>query len=129
MKRKPSWAALEKAAGARILIIDGAMGTMIQRHNPQEADYRGTRFKDWHRDIKGNNDLLVLTQPDIIRGIHAAYIDAGADIIETNTFNAQVISMADYGMEELSAEMNREAAKLARQAARSEVESESRSSH
>ena len=109
--------ALHKAAAERILIMDGAMGTEIQNFKLDEAGYRGDRFKDWHRDVKGNNDLLVLTHPDIIRGIHAAYIDAGADIIETNTFNAQVISMADYGMEELSAELNLEAAKLARQAA------------
>ena len=109
--------ALHAAAAKRILIMDGAMGTEIQNFKLDEDGYRGRRFKDWHRDVKGNNDLLVLTQPDIIRGIHAAYIDAGADIIETNTFNAQVISMADYGMEELSAEINREAAKLAREAA------------
>ncbi len=109
--------ALHKIAAERILIMDGAMGTEIQNFKLDEAGYRGTRFKDWHRDVKGNNDLLVLTQPDIIRGIHAAYIDAGADIIETNTFNAQVISMADYGMEELSGEINVTAARLARQAA------------
>jgi 5-methyltetrahydrofolate--homocysteine methyltransferase len=109
--------ALPKAAAERILIMDGAMGTEIQNFKLDEAGYRGKRFKDWHRDVKGNNDLLVLSQPDIIRGIHAAYIDAGADLIETNTFNAQVISMADYGMESLSAEINRDAAKLARQAA------------
>jgi 5-methyltetrahydrofolate--homocysteine methyltransferase len=92
------------------------MGTMIQEHKLDEAGYRGPRFKDWHRDIKGNNDLLVLSQPDIIRDIHAKYIAAGADFIETNTFNAQVISMADYGMESLSHEMNVAAARLARQA-------------
>jgi 5-methyltetrahydrofolate--homocysteine methyltransferase len=116
MKKIASWAALEKAASERILIIDGAMGTMIQRHKLQEADYRGPRFKDWKRDIKGNNDLLVLTQPKIIQDIHEQYLAAGADIIETNTFNAQVISMADYGMEALSYEINVEAAKLARAA-------------
>ena len=109
--------ALHAAAASRILVMDGAMGTEIQNFKLDEAGYRGQRFKDWHRDVKGNNDLLALTQPDIIAGIHAAYIDAGADIIETNTFNAQVISMADYGMESLSAEINREAAKLARRAA------------
>ena len=109
--------ALHKAAAERILIMDGAMGTEIQNHKLDEAGYRGERFKDWHRDVKGNNDLLVLTQPEIIAGIHRAYLDAGADIIETNTFNAQVISMADYGMEALSAEINVAAAKLARQAA------------
>ena len=109
--------ALQPAARERILIIDGAMGTMIQRHKLDEAGYRGQRFKDWHRDVKGNNDLLVLTQPDIIRDIHAEYIAAGADIIETNTFNAQVISMADYGMEKLAREINVAAARLAREAA------------
>jgi methionine synthase I (cobalamin-dependent) len=93
------------------------MGTMIQRHKPTEADYRGERFKDWPSDLKGNNDLLVLTQPAIIKGVHEAYFDAGADIIETNSFNAQRISMADYGMEALSAEINLAAARLAREAA------------
>jgi 5-methyltetrahydrofolate--homocysteine methyltransferase len=110
-------AALEKAASERILIIDGAMGTMIQRHKLDEAGYRGTRFADWPRDVKGNNDLLVLTQPKIIQDIHEQYLAAGADILETNTFNAQRISMADYGMEELSYEINVQAAKLARAAA------------
>ena len=116
MARKSSWAALEKAASERILIIDGAMGTMIQRHKPTEEDYRGARFKDWHRDVKGNNELLVLTQPAMIQDVHEQYLAAGADIIETNTFSAQVISMADYGMEELAVEMNVAAAKLARAA-------------
>jgi 5-methyltetrahydrofolate--homocysteine methyltransferase len=117
MKTKPSAAALEKAATERILIIDGAMGTMIQKRKPTEETYRGKRFKNWPMDVKGNNDLLVLTQPGMIREIHGEYLEAGADIIETNTFNAQVISMADYGMEELAYEMNVEAAKIARQAA------------
>jgi methionine synthase I (cobalamin-dependent) len=90
---------------------------MIQRHKLDEAGYRGARFADWHRDVKGNNDLLVLTQPQIIQEIHEQYIEAGADIVETNTFNAQRISMADYGMEELSHEMNVAAARLARAAA------------
>jgi len=117
MKRKPSYAALEAAANERILIIDGAMGTMIQRHKLDEAGYRGERFKDWKRDIKGNNDLLVLTQPRIISGIHEEYLKAGADILETNTFNAQRISMADYGMQELASEINVAAAKIARAAA------------
>jgi 5-methyltetrahydrofolate--homocysteine methyltransferase len=117
MNREERIAALEKAARQRILILDGAMGTMIQRHKLAEADYRGARFKDWPRDLKGNNDLLVLTQPDIIRGIHEAYLDAGADIIETNTFNAQTVSMADYGMESLAFEINVAAGKLAREAA------------
>lgn len=117
MKRLASWKALEDAASRRILIIDGAMGTMIQRHKLGEAEYRGQRFKDWKRDVKGNNDLLVLTQPTIIQDIHEQYLEAGADIIETNTFNAQRVSMADYGMEDLSYEMNLAAAKLARAAA------------
>jgi 5-methyltetrahydrofolate--homocysteine methyltransferase len=117
MIRKPSWAALEKAASDRILIIDGAMGTMIQRHKPTEETYRGTRFKDWHRDVKNNNELLSLTQPDIIRDIHEQYFAAGADIAETNTFGATTIAQADYGMEALAYEMNVESAKLARKAA------------
>ena len=117
MTRKPRWAALEKAVTQRILIIDGAMGTMIQRHKPDEAAYRGERFKDWHRDVKGNNDLLVLTQPAIIQKIHEEYLEAGADILETNTFNAQRISLADYAMEPLAYEINFEAAKIARAAA------------
>ncbi len=117
MTREDRVAALYKAAAQRILIIDGAMGTMIQRHKLSEEDYRGARFKDWPQDLKGNNDLLVLTQPDIIRDIHNAYFEAGADIAETNTFNAQRISMADYGMEALSAEINLAAARLAREAA------------
>ncbi len=100
--------------GERILILDGAMGTMIQRHGLSEADYRGERFADWPRDLKGNNDLLTLTQPQVIGGIHQAYLDAGADILETNTFNANRISMADYGMEDLSRELNVAAARLAR---------------
>ncbi|WPL18047.1 Methionine synthase [Thiorhodovibrio winogradskyi] len=108
---------LKERLARSILILDGAMGTMIQRHKLEEADYRGERFKDWPSDLKGNNDLLVLTQPEIIRGIHAAYLDAGADIIETNTFNGTRIAMADYGMEELVTEINLAAAKLARQAA------------
>src|SRR5215510_6383098 len=102
MTREKRIVALKAAADERILIIDGAMGTMIQRHKLDEAGYRGARFKDWKRDIKGNNDLLVLTQPEIIAGIHEAYLAAGADILETNTFNAQAISMADYGMEALA---------------------------
>jgi 5-methyltetrahydrofolate--homocysteine methyltransferase len=108
---------LKEAVAKRILIIDGAMGTMIQRHKLKEADYRGTRFANYHRDVAGNNDLLVLTQPQIISQIHNDYLAAGADIIETNTFNAQRISMADYGMEDLSYEINLEAARLAREAA------------
>src|SRR5829696_7086509 len=100
----------------RILIIDGAMGTMIQRYKLAEEDYRGDRFKDWPSDIKGNNDLLCLTQPHIIREIHGHYLEAGADIIETNTFNAQRVSMADYNMQDLAYEINIAAAKCAREA-------------
>src|SRR5215475_8895478 len=100
----------------RILIIDGAMGTMIQRYKLDEADYRGERFKDWSSDIKGNNDLLCLTQPHIIKEIHKQYLNAGADIIETNTFNAQKVSLADYHMQPLAYEINLEAARIARKA-------------
>jgi len=99
---------------SRILVLDGAMGTMIQRHTFSEAEYRGERFADWERDLKGNNDLLTLTQPDAISGIHRAYLEAGSDLVETNTFNAQRISLADYGMEELAYELNFESARLAR---------------
>ncbi|WP_460864381.1 methionine synthase [Rhodococcus aerolatus] len=98
----------------RVLVFDGAMGTMIQRHTFSEAEYRGERFADWHRDLQGNNDLLSLTQPEAIGAIHRAYLDAGADVIGTNTFNAQVISMADYGMESLVHELNLASARLAR---------------
>jgi len=110
-------AELSDLLARRILILDGAMGTMIQSYRLQETDYRGERFRDWPSDLKGNNDLLVLTQPAIIRQIHAAYLDAGADILETNTFNATSVSMHDYGMESLVGELNREAARLAREAA------------
>lgn len=98
------------------MIIDGAMGTMIQRYKLGEQDYRGTRFAGWHIDLKGNNDLLCITQPQIIRDIHREYLDAGADIIETNTFNAQRVSLADYEMQELSFEINKAAAIVAREA-------------
>lgn len=98
----------------RILIIDGAMGTMIQRHHLKEEDYRGERFKNWHVEVKGNNDLLCLTQPDIIKNIHRQYLEAGADIIETNTFSSTAIAMADYKMEALAYELNVAAAKCAR---------------
>ena len=100
----------------RILIIDGAMGTMIQRYKLREEDYRGERFKDWPSDLKGNNDLLCLTQPHIIREIHGHYLEAGADIIETNTFNAQRVSLADYGMQDLAYEINVAAAQIAKEA-------------
>jgi 5-methyltetrahydrofolate--homocysteine methyltransferase len=102
----------------RILIIDGAMGTMIQRHKLTEADYRGMRFKDWHCDVKGNNDLLSITQPQIITGIHKQYLDAGADIIETNTFSSTSIAMTDYEMQSLAYELNVASAKCAKEAIR-----------
>lgn len=107
---------LQQALDERILVIDGAMGTMIQRHRLGETDYRGERFRDYSRDLKGNNDLLCLTQPHLIRDIHTEYLEAGADIIETNTFNAQAVSLADYGMESLAYEINLEAARIARSA-------------
>jgi 5-methyltetrahydrofolate--homocysteine methyltransferase len=115
-KLHPRTADLNRAADQRILVIDGAMGTMIQRYKLSEEDFRGERFKAWHRDVKGNNELLVLTRPDVIAAIHDEYLAAGADIIETNTFGAQRISMADYGMEELSRELNLAAAQIARDA-------------
>ena len=117
MSRQQRITSLKSRLKHQILLLDGAMGTMIQRHKLGEAEYRGERFADWPSDLKGNNDLLVLTQPEIIRGIHAAYLDAGADIIETNTFNATRVAMADYGMEDISYEINVAAAKLARDAA------------
>ena len=109
--------AIFKLFEERILVLDGAMGTMIQRHKLGEAEYRGDRFADWPHDLKGNNDLLSLSQPEIIKDIHRAYLEAGADIIETNTFNSTRISMADYHMEDLVPEINRESARLAREAA------------
>ncbi|MAW23890.1 MAG: methionine synthase [Cellvibrionales bacterium TMED47] len=112
-----NYISLVEAAQQRILLIDGAMGTMIQQHSLEEADFRGQRFADWDSEIKGNNDLLSLTQPNIILDIHRAYLDAGADIIETNTFNSTRVSQADYNMQSISAEINLESAKLARQAA------------
>nr|WP_269781477.1 methionine synthase [Photobacterium phosphoreum] len=108
---------MHKRLEQQILIIDGGMGTMIQGYKLDEQDYRGQRFSDWHADLKGNNDLLVLTQPQLIKDIHLEYLEAGADILETNTFNATTIAMADYDMESLSAEINFAAATLAREAA------------
>ncbi len=110
-------ALLHKEIQSRILILDGAMGTMIQAHGFGEADYRGARFKDHGADLKGNNDLLSLTQADCIRQIHKDYLDAGADIVETNTFNASSISQADYGLEDIVRDLNYESARLARMAA------------
>lgn len=99
---------LAQQLSKRILILDGGMGTMIQSNRLEEQDYRGERFADWPCDLKGNNDLLVLTKPDVISAIHDAYLEAGADILETNTFNATAIAMADYQMESLAAEINYE---------------------
>ena len=93
---------LEALLRERILLLDGAMGTMIQRARLAEEDYRGERFRDWRRELRGNNDLLSLTQPRLVRDIHTQYLAAGADIIETNTFNSTSIAMADYGMEALA---------------------------
>jgi len=107
---------IEALLQKRILILDGAMGTMIQRHKLTEADYRGERFKDWHRDLKGNNDLLLLTKPEVIKGIHREYLAAGADIIETNTFGANATTLHAYGMESLNYELNVAGARLAREA-------------
>ncbi len=115
--RESCEALLREALEARILVLDGAMGTMIQDYELGEADYRGERFADWPTELRGNNDLLSLTQPDIVRAIHTAFLDAGADIVETNTFNSTAISQADYGMEELVYELNLASARLAREAA------------
>ncbi len=113
MTREARIAALKTAAQSRILILDGAMGTMIQRYKLDEEAYRGERYKGWGQDLKGNNDLLSLTQPQIIREIHDAFLEAGADMIETNTFNSTTISQADYGLEAIAFELNLEAARLA----------------
>lgn len=107
---------IREALQNRILIIDGAMGTMIQRFKLTEADYRGDRFKDWHCDVKGNNDLLSITQPEIIIDIHKQYLDAGADIIETNTFSSTAIAMADYDMQSFAYELNVASGQCAREA-------------
>ena len=115
--RESRLAQLDAEAGQRILLLDGGMGTEIQQFRLTEADYRGARFADWSRDLRGHNDLLVLTRPDAIRTIHAAYLEAGSDLIETNTFNSTRVSLADYGMESLAAELNEAAARLARAAA------------
>jgi 5-methyltetrahydrofolate--homocysteine methyltransferase len=109
--------ALRQLFAERIVVLDGAMGTMIQQHKLDEAAYRGERFADWARDLKGCNDLLVITQPQVIADIHREFIDAGADLVSTNTFNSTSIAMADYGLESLVFELNREAALLARRVA------------
>jgi len=112
----PTTQVLRDLLAQRILILDGAMGTMVQRYKLEEADYRGEQCKDWPSDVKGNNDLLCITKPEVIREIHSQYIAAGADIIETNTFSATTIAMADYGMQEFVPQLNLAAAKVAREA-------------
>jgi 5-methyltetrahydrofolate--homocysteine methyltransferase len=107
---------IQECLNERILIIDGAMGTMIQQYKLEEKDYRGERFKDWHKDVRGNNDLLSVTQPQIIQAIHKSYLEAGADIIETNTFSSTSIAQADYDMQSLAYELNVAAAQCARKA-------------
>ncbi|HEX7718504.1 MAG TPA: homocysteine S-methyltransferase family protein, partial [Woeseiaceae bacterium] len=117
MNRETRITTLKRTLGERILLLDGAMGTMIQAHRLSEDDFRGERFRDWERDLKGNNDLLSLTQPQVIREIHRQFLEAGADIIETNTFNSNAPSMGDYGMESLVGELNQAAVRLARETA------------
>ncbi|MDP7050610.1 MAG: homocysteine S-methyltransferase family protein, partial [Verrucomicrobiota bacterium] len=107
---------LQEQLAERILFLDGALGTMVQAHVLEEADFRGERFADHSKDLKGNNDLLVLTKPEIIRGIHSEFLAAGSDIIETNTFSATRIGMADYELEEIVRELNVAAARIAREA-------------
>ena len=114
--RPDATAELTAALQQRVLVLDGAMGTMVQQYKLTEADFRGRRFADWPSDLRGNNDLLALTRPEIIRAIHAEYLDAGADIVETDTFNAQRVSLADYGMQDHAYELNVAAARLAREA-------------
>ena len=117
MANKDSLRELRALLSKKILVLDGAMGTMIQRHKPDEASYRGTRYTDYHLDIKGNNEVLSITQPEMIQGIHEEYLEAGADIVETNTFSANSISQADYDMQLEVYEMNLESARLAKAAA------------
>ena len=114
MEREQRIAALFESLQQRILLLDGAMGTMIQGYGLTEEDYRGERYADWQSDLKGNNDLLTVTRPQVIRDIHRQFLEAGADIIETNTFNANAPSMGDYGMQSLVPELNLAAARLAR---------------
>ena len=116
MKTSPIIGELREQLAERILFLDGAMGTMVQRHELEEDDFRGERFADHSCDLKGNNDLLSLTQPEIVRGIHTRFLEAGCDIIETNTFSATRIGMADYAMEDIARELNVASAHLAREA-------------
>jgi 5-methyltetrahydrofolate--homocysteine methyltransferase len=115
--REDVYSSIFAIAKERILVLDGAMGTMIQEHKLEEEDYRGSQYASWHSDLKGNNDLLAITQPTLIKNIHLAYLEAGADILETNTFNANAISMADYDMQDEVVKINIAAATLAREAA------------
>ena len=108
---------LDELVAKRILVLDGAMGTMIQRHTLMEADFRGERFKNHPRDLRGDNDLLVLTRPELVRDMHDAYLEAGADIIETNTFSATPVAQADYGLQSRAGDINRAAAQIARECA------------
>src|SRR5213592_826407 len=118
MKSEPNRAQqLECLLRERIVVLDGAMGTMVQQHHLDEAAYRGERFRSWRRDLKGLHDLLCLTQPQVVETVHRQYLEAGADLIETNSFNAQALSLADYGMESLAYEINLAAAQCARRAA------------
>ena len=128
-RRRRRVAALPAHLRARALVIDGAMGTMLQRLRLEEADFRGRRFADHGRDLKGANDLLVLTLPGAVRDVHAAYLAAGADIVSTNTFNANAVSLADYGLEPYAAELNRAAAALARSVAEDRKSTRLNSSH
>ena len=105
MSRKALISSLEAEAGKRVLILDGAMGTMLQKYDFSEEQFRGERFADWASSVKGNNDLLNLTQPEAVRKINSQFIEAGADLIETNTFSATVIAQADYHMEDIAAEI------------------------
>jgi 5-methyltetrahydrofolate--homocysteine methyltransferase len=114
--RSPAWTALDRALRSRILVLDGAMGTMIQRYKLTEADFRGERFRNHAKDLRGNNDLLILTRPDVISEIHGQYLDAGADIIETNTFSSTTVAQADYLLDDVAYELNLEGARLARAA-------------
>src|SRR6185436_18246644 len=114
---RPVTSTLRQLASERILVLDGAMGTMIQGLKLDEAGYRGSRFGDWKHDVRGNNDLLVLSQADAVRDLHLAYYRAGADIVSTNTFSSTAIAQADYGMQALVPELNRAGARLAREAA------------
>jgi len=112
----PPISALHAALARRIVVLDGAMGTMVQRHTLTEADFRGERFRHHSKDLRGNNDLLTLTRPDVISGIHEQYLAAGADIIETNTFSSTAIAQGDYQLEALAYELNLEGARLAKAA-------------